>query len=138
MNKVDITIQQHEVRDGSIRIGMSHRIKADVTITAHEIKAAEIKTTLNPVRRIDDTLVGYDAEIIIGPAIVEIESISQLDDIIDCLDQIIVPINGITYARFGPVTATLAQREADDMLAQFKALRTLWAENLKAVFTAKR
>ncbi len=60
-------------------------LKADVIISEHVIRDASVKTALNPVRNLDEVITGYSAEVTFGPAIIELNRIGQLYDLIDTL-----------------------------------------------------
>ena len=60
-------------------------VKVDIIITQHEVRDAEIKCTLNPVKRISGEIVGFEGEIKIGPLVIELDELSQLDGIIEQL-----------------------------------------------------
>jgi hypothetical protein len=60
-------------------------LKADIVFTSHSIRDAAIKTTLNPVKNLNEVIVGFSGELQIGPAVVEFDRLGQLTTLIDDL-----------------------------------------------------
>jgi hypothetical protein len=60
-------------------------LKADIVFQPHSIRDAAIKTALNPVKNLNEVIVGFSAELIVGPAVVEFDRIGQLAILIDDL-----------------------------------------------------
>ena len=60
-------------------------VKVDIIIEQQELRDVQIKCTLNPVKQMDDTLIYYDAEVKVGPMVIGIDEICQLDEIIEQL-----------------------------------------------------
>jgi hypothetical protein len=60
-------------------------VKVDIIIEQHEIRDAQIKCRLNPVKRLDGEITGYDGEIKVGPLVIGLDELSQLDGIIEQL-----------------------------------------------------
>jgi hypothetical protein len=70
-------------------------LKADIIFQPHSIRDAAIKTALNPVKNLNEVIVGFSAELIVGPAVVEFDRIGQLDDLISDLQN----LRGIWHTR---------------------------------------
>jgi hypothetical protein len=127
MTKVDITIKQHEIRDAQVRT--SHEVtKVDMIYPAQEIKGVFAKTALCPKTRLDDTLLGYTAELNIGPVTIELDEMGQLDEIIGAVQSCI-------EIKFGSLTVDLSSPETRCQFSdQLIDLRSLWFKSNKQAF----
>jgi hypothetical protein len=140
MLKANIKINQQSIPYAHISNSHGqHVCKVDLVFPAVELKAQVIKSELNPVKNLDDHTVGFDAEIEIGTAIVALDEISQLDDIITALQEI-----GAQSIKFGPIVVDLMDCIDNPisprcaLLEQLSDLRDLWAEKIKQAYSVKR
>jgi len=63
-------------------------MKADIIIEQQEIPNANLRTVLNPIKRLDNTLIGYDAEVRIGSVTIALDEIGQLDELLEKLQDL--------------------------------------------------
>jgi hypothetical protein len=63
-------------------------LKADIVFQPHSIRDAAIKTALNPVKNLNEVIVGFSGELQIGPAVVEFDRLGQLCTLIDDLNEL--------------------------------------------------
>jgi len=134
MTKADIIIEQQAIRGSAVSIGHSHLGNFDIVFDKKEINGASVTTALNPVTDLQGHLTGYDAELSIGPATIEIDDISALNDLIDGLNDCHFLVS--SAVKLGPLTAKF--QDLGEFYDQLIALRDLWAEKIKAGFFARQ
>jgi hypothetical protein len=125
MTKVDVLIAQHEIRDAQVRT--SHEVtKVDMVYPAQEIKGVFARTALCPKTRLDDTLLGYTAELNIGPVTIELDEMGQLDEIIGAVQRCI-------EIKFGALTVDLSNPAVAYAFSdQLTDLRNLWHREMSS------
>jgi hypothetical protein len=133
MVKADIKIRQQSIPNAEVSNSHGHHTcKVDIIFTEQELKAVTVSLALNPVRNMNDELVNYDAEIIIGSAIIGIDEMGQLDAIITAVQDM-----DAKSIKFGPIIMYLTSENRSAFYEQLSDLRDLWAENIRRWWNGK-